>query len=183
MSWASPSLCMLVFHSVGLCSLSLRRLQPLPPKRFLRSRWSLLLSKRSFLGWRSPFPSTLIEMPHAAHPLVSVFFNFAFLPNDVNVDSVSSFTVFNLIPDRDGASCALFDSFDCCTTPSSTKLCQITLIAYRVHRCLFPGWLRLCHDARRVQLVYQQLLQGCDEDCHVAVDWQRVHQCYELLCF
>ena len=83
--------------------------------------------------------STLIEMPHAAHPIVSVFFNFAFLPNDVNVDNVSSFTVFNLIPDRDGASCALFDSFDCCTTPSSTKLCQIILIAYRVHRCLFPG--------------------------------------------
>ena len=83
--------------------------------------------------------STLIEMPHAAHPIVSVSFNFAFLPNDVNADSVSSFTVFNLIPDRDGASCALFDSFDCCTTPSSTKLCQITLIAYRVHRCLFPG--------------------------------------------
>ena len=74
--------------------------------------------------------STLIEMPHAAHPIVSVFFNFAFLPNDVNADSVSSFTVFNLIPDRDGASCALFDSFDCWTTPSSTKLCQITLIAY-----------------------------------------------------
>ena len=54
----------------------------------------------AFLGWRSPFPSTLIEMPHAAHPIVSVSFNFAFLPNDVNVDSVSSFTVFNLIPDR-----------------------------------------------------------------------------------
>ena len=83
--------------------------------------------------------STLIEMPHAAHPIVSVFFNFAFLSNDVNADSVSSFTVFNLIPDRDGASCALFDSFDCWTTPSSTKLCQITLVAYRVHRCLFPG--------------------------------------------
>jgi hypothetical protein len=83
--------------------------------------------------------STLIEMPHAAHPIVSVFFNFAFLPNDVNADSVSSFTVFNLIPDRDGASCALFDSFDCWTTPSSTKFCQITLVAYRVHRCLFPG--------------------------------------------
>ena len=83
--------------------------------------------------------STLIEMPHAAHPIVSVFFNFAFLPNYVNADSVSSFTVFNLIPDRDGASCALFDSFDCWTTPSSTKLCQITLVAYRVHRCLFTG--------------------------------------------
>ena len=34
----------------------------------------------AFLGWRSPFRSTLIEMPHAAHPIVSVFFNFAFLP-------------------------------------------------------------------------------------------------------
>ena len=33
--------------------------------------------------------STLIEMPHAAHPIVSVFFNFAFLPNGVNADSVS----------------------------------------------------------------------------------------------
>ena len=66
--------------------------------------------------------STSIEMPHAAHPIVSVSFNFAFLPNDVNADSVSSFTVFNLIPDRDGASCALFDSFDYWTTPSSTKL-------------------------------------------------------------
>ena len=30
--------------------------------------------------------STLIEMPHAAHPIVSVFFNFAFLPNGVNAD-------------------------------------------------------------------------------------------------
>ena len=76
----------------------------------------------AFLGWRSPLRSTLIEMPHAAHPIVSVFFNFAFLPNDVNVDSVSSFTVFNLITDRAGASYALFDSFDCWTTPSSTKL-------------------------------------------------------------
>ena len=83
--------------------------------------------------------STLIEMPHAAHPIGLVFFNFVFLPNDVDADGVSSFTVFNLIPDRDGASCVLFDSFDCCTTPSSTKLCQIILIAYRVHRCLFPG--------------------------------------------
>ena len=57
--------------------------------------------------------STLIEMPHAAHPIGLVFFNFVFLPNDVDTDGVSSFTVFNLIPDRDGASCALFDSFDC----------------------------------------------------------------------
>ena len=43
--------------------------------------------------------STLIEMPHAAHPIVSVLFNFAFLLNYVNAASVSSVTVFNSISD------------------------------------------------------------------------------------
>ena len=66
--------------------------------------------------------ATSIEMRNAAHPIVSVLFNFAFLLNYVNADSVSSFTVFNSIWDRESASCALFDSFDCCATPSSTKL-------------------------------------------------------------
>ena len=141
MSWASP-ISVQVFHSVGLCSLSLRRLQ-LPSVALVASSVAAVVPEMAIafpaLVVVSAATSTLIERPHAAHPIVSVSFNFAFLPNDVNADSVSSFTVFNLIPDRDGASCALFDSFDCWTTPSPTKLCQITLIAYRVHRCLFPG--------------------------------------------
>ena len=137
---------MLLFHLVGVPSL--RRLQPIateavPSVALVASSVAAVVPEMAIafpaLVVVSAATSTLIEMPHAAHPIASDFFNFAFLPNDVNADSVSSFTVFNLIPDRDGASCALFDSFDCWTTPSSTKLCQITLVAYRVHRCLFPG--------------------------------------------
>ena len=111
---------MLLFHSVGLRSL--RRLQPIateavPSVALVASSAEAVVPGMAIaspaLVVVSGATSALIEMPHAAHPIVSVFFNFAFLPNDVNADSVSSFTVFNLIPDRDGASCALFDSFDC----------------------------------------------------------------------
>ena len=136
---------MLLFHSVGLRSL--RRLQPIateavPSVALVASSVAAVVP-----GMAIAFPalvvvsaatSTLIEMPHAAHPIVSVSFNFAFLPNDVNADSVSSFTVFNLIPDRESASCALFDSFDCWDSVVHEALPN-TVIAYRVHRCLFPG--------------------------------------------
>ena len=125
---------MLLFHLVGLPSL--RRLQPIateavPSVALVASSVAAVVPEMAIafpaLVVVSAATSTLIEMPHTAHPIGLVFFNFVFLPNDVDADGVSSFTVFNLIPDRDGASCALFDSFDCCTTPSSTKLCQITL--------------------------------------------------------
>ena len=100
----------------GLRWLSLRQLQPIATEAVPSVALVASSVEAVVPGMAIAFPalvvvsaatSTLIEMPHAAHPIVSVLFNFAFLLNYVNADSVSSFPLCNSISDRESASCVV----------------------------------------------------------------------------